>query len=358
MNTAQAPSWLRRAIVAALLGGMLMAGFVVLQPFLTAVAWAAILAYVSWPLHQRVLPRVGGRRAWAALVMTLLLALVLGATLLWLAVLLQREGAVALREAVTLLRAGVGLPEPVARIPWIGPWLEERLAELGSDRAAWGRQLAEWGEQWGELIGAQVMRLLGDVGLNAMRFAVALLTAFFLFRDGDRLLGEARRVLHGLLGERVDGYFEAIGSTTRAVVYGLLLAAVAQGAMAGLGYWVAGVAAPVFWGATTALVALVPFGAPLIWGSIGIWLLARGETAAGIGLLLWGVLAVSWIDNLVRPLVISGVSRIPFLLVLFGVLGGLAAFGLIGLFVGPVILAILLALWREWAETTEESPPP
>lgn len=351
------PHWLRTGLVAALLGCLLLVGFVILQPFLTAVAWAAILVYVSWPLHLRLLERLGGRRLWSALAMTLLLALVLGATLLWLALLLQREGAVAVREAAALLRAGVELPEPIARIPWLGPWLQERLAELGGDRAAWGRQLAEWGEQWGERVGAQVVRLLGDLGLNALRFGVALLTAFFLFRDGDRLLAEARRVLLGLLGARVDGYLEAVGSTTRAVVYGLLLAALVQGAMAGLGYWVAGVAAPVFWGATTALVALIPFGAPLIWGSIGVWLLARGDTAAGVGLLLWGALAVSWIDNLVRPWVISGVSKIPFLLVLFGVLGGLAAFGLIGLFVGPVILAILLALWREWAADGETDAP-
>lgn len=358
MNAPATPTWLSRTIVATLLGGLLIVGFVILQPFLTAVAWAAILVYVAWPLHERVIARVGGRRIWAALAMTALLSLLLGAALLWLVVLLQREGAVALREAVALLRAGVALPEPITRIPWIGPWLQERLAELGGDRAAWGRQLAEWGEQWGERVGTQVVRLLGDLGLNALRFAVTLLTAFFLFRDGDRLLGQARRVLKGLLGERVDGYFEAVGSTTRAVVYGLLLAAAAQGAMAGLGYWVAGVSAPVFWGVTTALVAMVPFGAPLIWGSIGVWLLVSAETAAGIGLLLWGALAVSWIDNLVRPLVISGVSRIPFLLVLFGVLGGLAAFGLIGLFVGPVILAILLALWREWAAAAEASTLP
>lgn len=352
-----APPWLQRLIVAGLLGGLLVVGFVVLRPFLTAVAWAAILVYVAWPVHERVLARVRGRRAWAALIMTTLLSLMLGATLLWLAVLLQREGALALREVAALLRAGVELPEPVRRIPWLGPWLQERLTELGADRAAWGRQLVEWGEQWGERAGAQAVGLLGDLGLNALRFAVALLTAFFLFRDGDRLAGDARRVLQQLLGERVDGYFAAVGDTTRAVVYGLLLAALVQGALAGLGYWVAGVAAPVFWGATTALVALIPFGAPLIWASIGIWLLARGETTAGIGLLLWGALAVSWIDNLVRPLVISGVSRIPFLLVLFGVLGGLAAFGLIGLFVGPVILAILLALWREWAGAADVSAP-
>ena len=356
MNPTATPTWLRRTIVAALLGGLLIVGFVILQPFLTAVAWAAILVYVSWPLHLRLVARLGGRRLWSALAMTLLLALVLGATLLWLAVLLQREGLVALREVAALLRNGVELPEAMARIPWLGPWLQERLVELGGDRAAWGRQLAEWGEQWGERVGAQIVRLLGDLGLNALRFGVALLTAFFLYRDGDRLLADARRGLHGLLGARVDGYLEAVGSTTRAVVYGLLLAAVVQGVVAGLGYWVAGVSAPVFWGATTALVALVPFGAPLIWGSLSVWLLASGDTSAGIGLLLWGLLVVSWIDNLVRPWIISGVSKVPFLLVLFGVLGGLAAFGLIGLFVGPVILAILLALWREWAADTDPAP--
>ncbi|MDP2164263.1 MAG: AI-2E family transporter [Hydrogenophaga sp.] len=357
MNPSGTPTWLRRTIVAALLGGLLIVGFVILRPFLTAVAWAAILVYVSWPLHLRLLASLGGRRFWSALAMTLLFALVFGATLLWLTLLLQREGLVAVREIAALLRNGVELPEALVGIPWLGPWLQERLVELGGDPAAWGRQLAEWGEQWGERIGAQVMGLLGDLGLNALRFTVALLTAFFLFRDGERLLAETRQVLLDLLGTRVDGYLDAIGDTTRAVVYGLLLAAVAQGVMAGLGYWVAGVTAPVFWGATTALVALIPFGAPLIWGSLGVWLLARGDTAAGVGLLLWGALAVSWIDNLVRPWVISGVSNIPFLLVLFGVLGGLAAFGLIGLFVGPVILAILLALWREWATDTGHHPP-
>jgi predicted PurR-regulated permease PerM len=108
------------------------------------------------------------------------------------------------------------------------------------------------------------------------------------------------------------------------------------------------VKAPVFWGAATGVVALLPFGAPLVWGSIGAWLVLRGDVGAGLGLLLWGALAVSWIDNLVRPLIISGVAKVPFLLVMFGVLGGLAAFGLIGLFVGPVALAVLLAVWREW----------
>ena len=345
ITAGQTPLWLRRSVVAGLLGGLLLVGFVVMRPFLSAIAWAGVLTYVSWPLHLRVLARLRGRRTWAALAMTALLTLALGTSLFWLGLLLRSEGVLAVREAAALVQAGVRLPEPIVRLPWLGPWLQERLAELGGDRAAWERQLSALVEQWG----GRAMRLIGDLGLNALRFGAALLTAFFLFRDGDRLLEQLRRTLHGLLGDRVHAYFKAVGDTTRAVVYGLLVAAVAQGLLAGLGYWVAGVRSPVFWGAATCVVALGPCGAPLVWGTIGVWLLLQWQVGAGVGLLLWGALAVSWIDNLVRPLVISGVARIPFLLVLFGVLGGLAAFGLIGLFVGPVILAVLLALWREWA---------
>jgi predicted PurR-regulated permease PerM len=139
---------------------------------------------------------------------------------------------------------------------------------------------------------------------------------------------------------------------TKAVVWGLVATAVGQGIVAGLGYWWAGLQAPLLLGAITALVALIPFGTPFTWGSIGVWLILTGNTVAGVGLLLWGALVVSWVDNLVRPMVISSATRIPFLLVMFGVLGGLAAFGLVGLFIGPVILAVLMAVWREWLGET------
>jgi predicted PurR-regulated permease PerM len=107
------------------------------------------------------------------------------------------------------------------------------------------------------------------------------------------------------------------------------------------------------------MVALIPFVVPFMWGGASLWLLLTGSTVAAIGLFLWGLFAVSWIDNLVRPLVISGATRIPFLLVMFGVLGGLAAFGLVGLFIGPVILGIIVAIWREWlAEKRAAEIPP
>lgn len=342
-RTTSTPLWLRRAVVASLLVALVLAGALVMLPFMTAIAWAGILTYVSWPLYTRTLRGFGGRRNWAALVLSLVLTLILGGALLWLGLLLRNEGMIAVRAAASLLQSGAELPDWVRRVPWLGPWLQERLAGLG-DRTSWSRELAQLAEQWG----LDALRLVGDLGRNALRFGAALLISFFLFRDGERMVGQLRTVLQGLLGDRVQDYFDAVGDTTRAVVYGLLLAAIAQGLFAAIGYWVAGVKAPAFWGAATAVIALIPFGAPLVWGSIGIWLLLQDQVAAGIGLLVYGALVISQIDNLVRPLVISGVANVPFLLVLFGVLGGLSAFGLIGLFIGPVILAVLLALWREW----------
>ena len=103
-----------------------------------------------------------------------------------------------------------------------------------------------------------------------------------------------------------------------------------------------------FLAALTTVCGLIPFAAPTVWIGVCVWLLVKGSTASALGLLIWGALVLGWTDHIVRPFLISREAEIPFLLVLFGVLGGLASFGLVGLFVGPVILAVLLAIWREW----------
>ena len=134
------------------------------------------------------------------------------------------------------------------------------------------------------------------------------------------------------------------------MVIGIVLTALAQGMLAGLGYAVAGMDSPVFLAAITTLIAMVPFGTPFAWGSVAVWLFAQGDIVAALGLAAWGTFVISWVDNIIRPMVISGKTHIPFLLVMFGVLGGLNAFGMVGLFLGPVILAVLVAVWREWLE--------
>ena len=287
----------RRVILALLLGGLFILGYLVLSWFIVPAVWAAILAYVTWPAYARLRKLLRGHAMASALLMTLLLTTAFVLPLLWLIALMQHEFVLAYQAGSAYMAEGPHrLPDFVLRLPWIG----ERLQDL---------------------------------------------------------LDQVRRVLRRFLGARVDSYIVAIGNTTTAVLYGLVLTALAQGALAGVGYWFAGVRAPVLFGALTALIALMPFGTPFVWGSLGAWLLFTGNTLEGVGLLLWGALVVSSVDNLIRPLVISSATQIPFLLVMFGVIGGLAAFGLIGMFIGPVIVAVLLAVWREWLEDQGPARP-
>jgi len=229
-------------------------------------------------------------------------------------------------------------------------WAQDMLQQLSADPTAIREQLVLTLEQ----SSVEVSKLIGGVGRNVAKLFFAVLSMFFLLRDGPRLMREARAILEGILGPRVHDYLDAIGSTTQAVVYALILGAIAQGTVAGIGYFFTGVEAPVLMGALTVLIALIPFGAPLVWGSLALWKLITGDLVHGLILLGWGLLVVSWVDNLVRPMVISNATRMPFLLVVFGVLGGVLAFGLVGLFIGPVLLAVSLAIWREWLEEHQE----
>jgi predicted PurR-regulated permease PerM len=343
-----------RLVLGILLGGLLLLGYAVVEPFLVPVVWAGILAYVTWPILLRLRRLFGGRRWLAALVMTALLTAAFVLPMLWFGLMLRTEMANAYAAVGGLLSEGpFRLPEIVADIPLLGSWLQEMLDSLTRDPAVIRAQVAVWVEARA----AESLNVIGGLGRNAAKMGFALITVFFLYRDGERVYAQAALVLHRFLGERVDPYLSAVGSMTKAVVWGLIATALAQGAVAGLGYWWFGLEAPALLGAVTAAIALIPFGTPFVWGGIGVWLIASGETFNGVGLLLWGTFVVSWVDNLVRPLVISNATRIPFLLVMFGVLGGLAAFGLVGLFIGPVILAVLMAVWREWLEESSPAAP-
>lgn len=343
-----------RLALATLVGGLMVASYLVLEPFLVSLTWAAILAYITWPLYRHLRKLLRGQATGSALIMTLLLVTALVIPAIWIAGLLTEELGVAYREIATRLASGPpALPDFVANLPWIGDWLRDLLARITGEPPQLRTELGHWITHFS----SELAQLAGGVGRNLLRLSLTLLVVFFFYRDGEQLIDQLRRVSQRFLGERVIGYFEAVGATVKAVVYGLLLTALVQGALAGIGYWVAGIGAPILFGALTALVALVPFGTPFVWGSLGLWLLLTGHVWAGVGLLAWGALVVSSIDNLIRPLVISSATQVPFLLVLLGVLGGAAAFGLVGLILGPVILAVLGAVWREALEQAGHMSP-
>jgi predicted PurR-regulated permease PerM len=349
----------RRAILAVFLGGLLLLSYQVLHFFFVPVAWAGILAFVTWPGYRRLKRLAPELPSLTAAAMTITLAAAFVAPMLWLIAVLRTEVVVAyqmIRDAVSV--STVELPAFVLQIPWLGEQLQALMDRVAHDRDALRAEILQLLDPWLGKIGV----LAGGVGQFVANMAFALLTVFFFYRDGDRLVEQARHILRRFLGYRAHGYVKAVGDTTKAVVYGIVLTALVQGALAGVGYWVAGLQSPTLLGALTALIALIPFGTPFVWGSAGVWLLLTGQTVAGVGLLLWGALVVSSVDNLIRPLVISSATRIPFLLVMFGVLGGLVAFGPVGLFLGPVVLAVLLGVWQEWLDAEQPrasvQPPP
>ncbi|MBM0104605.1 AI-2E family transporter [Steroidobacter sp. S1-65] len=346
--------WFRRLLVSGLILGILLLTFTVLQPFIVPLIWGAILAYVSWPMHLRVLKMCGNRSSVASLITTLIVTVIIVVPLVWLILLARVEALAAYQAIQEFLATKPVLPQAIRDLPYVGAQAQQILDQLASDPTALRGQVLVLMEQ----SSVEVTRLIGGAGRNIAKLFFAVFSLYFLLRDGPRLMREARAVLEGILGPRVHDYLDAAGYTTQAVVYALMLGALAQGAVAGIGYWIFGVEAPVLMGAVTVLIALVPFGAPMVWGSLAVWALVRGDMVNGVGLILWGLILVSWVDNIVRPLVISNATRMPFLLVVFGVLGGVLAFGLVGLFIGPVLLAVSLAIWREWLEehSTKEEP--
>ncbi len=319
----------------------------VLWPFASVLSWSAVLAYVSWPLY-RVLRRPFGRfRSAAAFCMTLVLTCAVILPALWLFVMIAGELVSAYRSLEALLaEKTLILPELIRRIPWFGGQLQQQLDHFSVEPAGFGEQIATWAHSWS----SQITALAGSVGRSVGNLFLVMFTVFFLYRDGDSILVQLRRVVRKVFGSRLEAYVRTAGAMTRAVMFGFLTTAFVQGMIAGIGYAILGIHGSVLLGAITGVLSFVPFfGTALVWGSLGTYLLLTSHVVKGVILLLWGLLLVHPIDNVLRPVLISNATHVPLVVVMFGAIGGIAAWGLIGVFAGPVVLAIGLAIWREWA---------
>jgi predicted PurR-regulated permease PerM len=181
---------------------------------------------------------------------------------------------------------------------------------------------------------------------TTVSFVMMLFVLFFVLRDGPAMAQQVVSLLP-IEGQRRTLLQRHLTDMTRAVFLGLGLTAVAQGVLLGVGFWIAGLPSPLVFGVLGVILALVPMVGPaLLWIPGAIWLAARGESGYAIFLTLWGSIVVGLVDNLLRPLLISGRAEVPTLAVFVGVIGGLAAFGFIGLFLGPIVLGLLIALFR------------
>lgn len=337
------PPQRRTSLVAALL--LVVAGVLTLRDFMPALLWALIFAVAIWPSFDRA------SRRWARHRRVLLPALYVLAVLLGFVVPLTLVAVPLIHDARTVAawlaevqRTGVGTPAWLYHLPFadsLVPLWQQQLGQPGQLSV-----LAGHTSQGGML---RLARIAGGKAIHrVMLLGFMLLTLFFLLRDGEAVASELRVGATRAFGPAGENVGRQLVRSIRGTVDGMVLVGIGIGVLCGLGYWAAGVPQPALFGLVTVLLAMIPFGAPLcVWVAAAL-LAAAGHYAAAIAMLGWGLGVIFVADHVVRPAIIGGATRLPFVWVLLGILGGVEAWGLVGIFVGPAIMAALILLWREW----------
>jgi predicted PurR-regulated permease PerM len=342
------------AVIAAL--ALLAAGcIIVLLPFASALIWAFILAFSTWPVYGRLQEMLGERRNLGALLMTLLLATALVLPL----ILVGQSIADNAPVFVDLVRANVrqGLPGPpgwVGEIPFIGPPIRATWIEVGANTGRLGELIQPY---LGPIRDVALASGL-SIGRGVLELSLSVLATFFFYRDGINAAAQLQAVGERLVGPRAQHLIKVAGDTIQSVVYGVIGTAIVQGVLAAIGYWIAGFGAAFFLGFLTFILGLIPMGPPLVWIPATLYLLSEGQVGWAIFMGVWGTFVISGVDNFLRPFLISRGSNLPLLLVFLGALGGAIAFGFLGLFLGPTLLAVGYALVREWTVTKAAPPGP
>ena len=333
-----------RLLVQILLLALLGASLWVLAPFWSALFWAAVLSFASWPV-MRVLTRLlGGRQATAAGVLTLVWTLLVAVPLIMLGLNLADH----IKDLTGLLK-----DFQVDGLPPAPTWLVE-VPLIGTNLLGFWQTI----DQQGAALFATVQPYLGQVGNwllarsariggGMVELALSLVLVFFFYRDGPRLAAFAESLLERLIGDRAEHYLELVAGTVQRVVNGVIGTAAAQAILAWIGFTIAGVPGALILGILTFGFSLIMVP-PLIWGPAVAWLFWQGEVGMGIFLLVWGFFVISGVDNILKPYLISRGGNLPLIVVLLGVFGGILAFGFMGLFLGPTLLAVAYSLLSDW----------
>jgi predicted PurR-regulated permease PerM len=328
-----------------LLSALLLLGVWMLREFLPALCWAVVVAIATSRLYDRWLARFRGRHRheWAAASFTTLIGIVLIVPLAYVGILAGHEAYTLFRSFVESSHNGPPeLPQWLAQLPFVGEWLQGVLSDTFSRAAHESSKLTEARPAVFELsrvLGLQLLRRLTTL-------VFTLLTLFFVYLNRDSLSADVPRVSRLVFGGRVDELLQRAVDAIRAAVDGIVLVAVAEGAIMGVTYALTGVPHPLLLGVATGVFAMVPFAAPIVFGAVAIGIGVQGSIGHAIGIAVTGSIMLFVADHFVRPAIIGGSARLPFLWVLLGILGGIGSFGLVGLFVGPALMAALLSIWR------------
>jgi len=336
---------LERAFLLLLFAVLLLGILAVLRPFITAILFGAILAIAAWPLRDFLLRR-GLKRGLAATLLLLLALAVVALPLLAMAPGLGErlaQGAGRLRD---YFASAPQIPSWLAGLPLVG----DRLAGM------WDKMLLAKGNFWtvlepySEALREALVDAAGALGQSVLQIILSLVVATFFWVSGDTLAATLRDILRRLGGETVGAALDVAGGAVRSVAYGVVGTAVIQAVIMGIGLAVAGVPGAVLLGFVTLLLALSQIGAPLIivvWAGAAVWLFGQDQQGWGVFMIFWG-LVVTVIDNFIKPLLIGAGVEMPLSLTILGVFGGFVAFGFLGLFIGPTLIAIGFTLLEAW----------
>jgi predicted PurR-regulated permease PerM len=352
MATSRFEQYARIAAIAFLVVGC----FLVLQPFLGAILFAGILCFSTWPMFLALRDRLGGRSWLAAvlIVLVLVLAIVVPVALAAQSIIVHSSAMVELFRGFLDRKASFELPQFVRDLPAIGPWLETYVRALTEGSA----ELADLARRFTEPAKGFLLATGRAIGQGLVQLLIALFVAFFFYRDGERV---RRLLIEGMVRiagpEHGSALIGTAQSAVKGVIYGLIGTAIAQAAVAFVGFLIAGVPGALILAALTFVLSLVPMGPVLVWGGAAAWLYFHGEVGWSVFMVIYGVAVISSVDNVVKPILMSRAGNLSLLVVVLGVFGGALAFGFIGLFVGPALLAVGWNLMKTWLELPPEYDP-
>ncbi|MGE5104061.1 MAG: AI-2E family transporter [Betaproteobacteria bacterium] len=322
----------------------------IVWPFYGAILWAAILAVLFQPVYRRVANALRQRKTLAALAtLFVILAVVVLPTALVAAMLVQET-----RQLYDAIQSGeLDLAGWFQRVSAAMPaWTAAPLERFGlTDVASLRAQISDWVTGSARVLAAQAVNIGHNTIDLIVNLFIMLYLAFFFLRNGDTLLGSIERAVP-LPRSVQDRLLWQFTNTTRAIVKGSLVVAMAQGMLGGIIFWILGIGAPVFWGVVMAFLSLLPaVGAAVVWAPVALYLLATGAIWKGLGLLAYGVLVIGLVDNVLRPVLVGSDTKIPDYVILITTLGGIAVMGVNGLVVGPLIAAMFISIWSVVAES-------
>ena len=334
---------------------VLAAGVYFFRGFLVPVLAALIIGFASWPLYARLVRACHGSTTAAA---TFAILAIIALLVIPIAVALAYaidEVQIWAEWLVHANRNGAPTPGWVQALPFVGDWLHEQWQAYLAHPNALGElvQILS-GENIGNIY-TIVLAASGRTFHLVLSILFALITLFFVYRDGSALSAQLDRIGDRVLPARWHAFSRVVPATISSTVVGMGLIAIGEGIVLGLAYWIAGVPSPVALGVITGIMALVPGGAPTAFTLVSLYLVGSGHAVAGIALLTWGTVELFIVDKTLRPHLVGGPIKLPFLPTFFGLIGGVSTMGLVGLFIGPVLMALLVAIWRQWLHETDMS---